>query len=269
MMKPCRLWLGTLAIAAWGCGAEPGTSGKANRGPEPPAPLRIAAASDLQNVLPVLAKRFTERNHFEVSLTFGASGQLAEQIKAGAPFDVFLAANQKFVKDLAGGGFVRPDSFRPYAEGSLVLAVHAEAGKAVAGLADLARPEIKKIALANPAFAPYGTAGKQALERSGLWPKIEAKIVQAESVRQALQFVQSGNAEAGLVGRAIARVEGIRVVPVDRSLYDPLIQGLGTVARTSKSREAEAFTRFVLGDEGQAILVDFGFAKVGPGGTPG
>jgi molybdate transport system substrate-binding protein len=268
MLKPYRPWLGVLVIAAGGCGAEPKTQNEATARPEPPAPLRIAAASDLQNALPVLAKRFTEHSKIEASLTFGASGQLAEQIKAGAPFDVFLAANQKFVKDLADGGFVRPDSFRAYTEGSLVLAVHAEAGKAVASLADLAKPEVKKIALANPAFAPYGAAGKQALERSGLWPKIESKIVQAESVRQALQFVQSGNAEAGLVGRAIARVEGIRGVPVDRTLYDPLVQGLGIVARTAKAEQAEAFAKFVLGDEGQAILVDFGFSKVAPGGTP-
>ena len=105
----------------------------------------------------------------EVSPTFGASGQLAEQIKAGAPFDVFLAANQTFVEDLAAGGFVRPESVRAYARGTLVLVVHRDAAEAIRSLADLTKPEVKKIALANPAFAPYGAAGKQALERAGLW----------------------------------------------------------------------------------------------------
>ncbi len=83
-----------------------------------------------------------------------------------------------------------------------MLAVHQESGEQIAGLADLTKPAVKKIALANPATAPYGAAGKQALERAGLWAKLEPKIVPAESVRQALQFVQSGNAEAGLVGQA-------------------------------------------------------------------
>jgi molybdate transport system substrate-binding protein len=240
-----------LGLTATGCGAPQ------DRTPAAPGPLRVAAASDLRDALPVLARRFREKTRVEVVTTFGASGQLAEQIKAGAPFDVFLAANLKFVQDLASGGFVKPDSVKPYARGTLVLAVHGEAGSAIDTLADLKKPEVKKIALANPAFAPYGAAGKQALERAGLWAEVGPKIVQAESVRQALQFVQSGNAEAGLVGRSIANVPEIRVVAVDPTLYDPIIQGLGIVAQTH-SGEAQAFHDFVLGPEGRKILERFG-----------
>ena len=223
-----------------------------------PEPLHVAAASDLREALPVLARRFTETTHVEVVPIYGASGQLAEQIKAGAPFDVFLAANRKFVEDLAAGGFVRPSSVVPYAQGTLVLAVHRESGAAIQELADVSKPEIKRIALANPAFAPYGAAGKQALERAGLWADVEPRIVQAESVRQALQFVETGNAEVGLVGKASAAGAPVRVVAIDPALYDPIIQGLGIVART-RSRSAEAFSAFVLGTEGQKILADFGF----------
>jgi molybdate transport system substrate-binding protein len=222
------------------------------------APLRLAAASDLRDALPVLARRFTETTGVGIVPSFGASGQLAEQIKAGAPFDVFLAANRKFVEDLAAGGFVRPGSVVSYAQGTLVLAVHRESGSAIETLADLKQPEVKKIALANPAFAPYGAAGKQALERAGLWEEVESRIVQAESVRQALQFVETGNAEVGLVGSASAGGAAVRVVPIDPALYDPIIQGLGIVART-RSRSAEAFSAFVLGPEGQKILAEFGF----------
>lgn len=224
-------------------------------------PLRIAAASDLQTALPILAERFRDRTGLEFTLTFGASGQLAEQIKAGAPFDVFLAANQSFVQDLGSGGFVQPTSIHPYARGSLVLAVRQESGEQIAGLADLTKPAIKKIALANPATAPYGAAGKQALERAGLWAKLEPKIVPAESVRQALQFVQSGNAEAGLVGRALANLPEIQVVEVEPSLYDPIVQALGVVTRTKRTKDAEKFAAFVLGDEGQRVLKEAGFAS--------
>jgi molybdate transport system substrate-binding protein len=221
----------------------------------------VAAASDLTSALPALITRFTEKTKIEVTPIFNASGQLSEQIKAGAPFDVFLAANQTFVKKLADGKFVRPESVQPYAVGSLVLVVRRESAGDVKSLDDLAKPEIKKIALANPAIAPYGAAGKQALERSGLWGKVESKIVQSESVRQALKYVQTGNTEAGLVGRAIANVPEVTAITVDAKLYDPIVQGLAIVSATQNAEAAEAFTKFVLSDDGQAVLAEFGFAK--------
>jgi molybdate transport system substrate-binding protein len=244
-------WAAALALCGGGCGTP------AQR----PKVLRVAAASDLQQVLPRLVAAFKGAD--AVSLTFGASGQLAEQIKAGAPFDLFLAANRKFVDDLAAQGLVRPDSVRPYAQGTLVLVVHRETKAAVETLADLKNADVKKIALANPALAPYGAAGKQALERAGLWPEVGPKVVMSESVRQALQFVQSGNAEAGLVGRAIADVPEVRVVAIDPKLHDPLIQALGIVAST-RSAAAEAFSAFILGPEGQKILTDSGFKAPSP-----
>jgi molybdate transport system substrate-binding protein len=125
-------------------------------------------------------------------------------------------------------------------------------------LSDLKKAAVKKIALANPAFAPYGAAGKQALERAGLWNELQPRIVPAETVRQALQFVETGNAEAGLVGKANTGGVKVHIVAIDPALYDPIIQGLGIVEQ-SRSRSAESFTAFVLGPEGQKILADFGF----------
>ncbi len=257
--RACRSLI-ALTLLATGCGSP--RSNPAARPPEAPT-LRVAAASDLQVALPALAERFTKESGVKTSLTFGASGQLAEQIKQGAPFDVFLAANQSFVNDLAAQGFIPPESIRPYARGTLVLVVHRESGRPIERLSDLRRSEVKKIALANPAFAPYGAAGKQVLERAGLWPAVEPKTVQAETVRQALQFVQSGNVEAGLVGKSIADVPEVRVVEVDPTLYDPIVQGLGVVARTKHPELAEKFIRFLLSAEGQAILSKFGFSPVG------
>jgi molybdate transport system substrate-binding protein len=252
-------WVALALLAATGCDG-PAPLGREGPAAAPAAePLNVASASDLQLVLPILAERFTRQTRIEVRSTFGASGQLAEQVRAGAPFDVFLAANQKFVQDLAAEGLVRPESVRPYAVGAVVLAVHDASGDVVRELADLARPEVKKIALANPAIAPYGAAGRQALERAGLWAAVEPKIVRAESVRQALQFVESGNAEAGLVGRAVARGAAVRVIEVDPRLHDPIVQALGIVARTRRGEAAEAFARFVLGDEGRSVLIEHGF----------
>jgi molybdate transport system substrate-binding protein len=229
--------------------------------PGPAAPLRIAAASDLQLALPKLKDAFQARTGITTELSFGASGRLAEQIKAGAPFDVFLAANQAFVRDLAETGFVKPESVHAYARGSLVLAVYHELGDQVRSLADLTKPELKKIALANPVTAPYGKAGKQALERAGLWAKLEPKIVLADSVGQALLYARKGDAEAALVGRAIASVPGVQVVDVDSQLYDPIVQALGIVAASARTADAERFAEFVLGEDGQRILKESGFAQ--------
>jgi molybdate transport system substrate-binding protein len=250
-MEGLVLWLGLL----WAPGCH-GTKAP----PAPAAPLRIAAASDLQLALPKLRDQFQARTGIATELSFGASGRLAEQIKAGAPFDVFLAANQAFVRDLADQGFVKPESVHSYARGSLVLAVYHELGDQVRSLADLTKPELKKVALANPATAPYGKAGKQALERAGLWTRVEPKIVLADSVGQALLYARKGDAEAALVGRAIANVPGVQVVEVDPQLYDPIVQAVGIVAVSARTADAERFARFVLGEEGQRTLKEAGFA---------
>ena len=266
--------LAMMSLWPLGCGNSAGVRTAPGAGPAPGqaagrgsvAPLRLAAASDLQLVLPKLLDRFQAQTGIATSPpVFLASGQLAEQIKQGAPFDVFLAANESFVHDLAGGGFIRAESVHPYARGSLVLAVYHELGEQIRTLADLTEPGVKKIALANPATAPYGKAGQQALERAGVWARVEPKIVLAESVRQALLYAQKGDAEAALVGRAIATVPGIRLVEVDPGLYDPIVQALGIVATTPRPADAEAFVEFVLGEEGQAILKEFGFK---PAPTP-
>jgi molybdate transport system substrate-binding protein len=250
-----------MVIVLAGCGFQ------TDRQPGERGPLRVAVASDLQAALPSLAKGFQQSGGIEVVFTVGSSGNLARQVRQGAPFDLFLAANRQFVADLAKDGIIRPDSVHDYGRGSLVLAVHEPSGSLIQTLNDLARPEIRRVALANPAFAPYGAAGKQALERAGLWEDVGPKVAQAETVRQAFQFVQSGNAEAGLVGLAIARAPGVRIIAVDPELYDPIIQGGGIVAQTREPREAERFLRFLLGEAGQRILAGYGFSPP-PGSSP-
>ncbi len=249
--------LGLALFTAAGCARGPATASQT---------LRIAAAADLQRVLPRLVDRFTKQTATSATQTIDASGRLAEQIKAGAPFDVFLAANLRFVSDLAAAGLIEPASVAPYARGSLVLCLHRAVGDQVKGLADLSRPEIKRIAIANPEYAPYGVAARQALERAGLWSNLESKVVRASSVGQAMTYVQNGDAEAALVSHALI-VPDVRVIEVDAALYDPLIQGLGIVASTKQHDRASAFARFILSSDGQAILHESGFLS--PGATSG
>lgn len=281
MTRPCpylrpatvrrRVWLLPMMVG-WtiGCGdTGEKTMPDGPSGAKSLPPLRIAAASDLQAALPRLGERFRAVGGSEVVPTFLSSGVLAQQIKQGAPYDVFLSANEAFVRDLAAGGFVTPGSVRAYARGSLVLAVFGGLGDRVGSLADLAGPEVKKVALANPETAPYGRAGKQALERAGLWEKLRPKIVIAESVRQALMYAQKGDAEAALVGRAIAGVPEVRAIEIDPDLHEPIVQAMGVVADSPRRAEAEAFAAFVLGPEGQAVLKEFGFRTPVPGTEEG
>jgi molybdate transport system substrate-binding protein len=250
-LKDLAPWI--LSLLSLGCAETKDVAGL-------PAPLRLAAASDLQLALPKLTNEFHVKTGTKTELSFGASGRLAQQIKEGAPFDIFLAANQSFVRELADAGFVKPESVQPYARGSLVLAVYHELGDRVHSLSDLVKPELKKIALANPETAPYGRAGKQALERAGLWKELEPRIVLADSVGQALLYARRGDAEAALVGRALVNVSEIKVVEVDPQLYDPIVQALGIVATSHRTPDADRFARFVLGEDGQRILRESGFA---------
>ena len=242
--------LAAVCLATLGCGRPK------------PGPLRIAAASDLQLALPALTAEYQAKTGIVASITFGASGQLAEQIKQGAPFDVFLSANETFVQKLAADGFVKPGSMHRYARGSLVLVVYHALADEIRSPDDLTRPEVKKIALANPDIAPYGKAGKQALQNAGLWDRLQPKIVIAESVRQALLYAQKGDVEAAFVGRAIANVPEVRPVEVGTQLYDPIIQALGIVAASARGADAEQFVRFVMDAEGQKTLKAFGFTGV-------
>lgn len=247
-----------LTIApGWGCG----WTGSPPTNPQ----IRVAAASDLQTVLPTVIERFRLTHDIEVEPVFGSSGHLAKQIGQGGPFDLFLSANRAFVEALAAKGVVDPGSVRTYTRGALVLVVNRKSGVDVRNLADLVKPEVKKVAIANPAFAPYGVAASQTIERSKLAESLGSKIVTADSVRHALQFVQTGNAEAGLVSLSVAAVPEVRTIPIDPALHDPIDQCQGIVARSedpSRTQAAAAFADFLRGEDGQAILQGFGFLRV-------
>ena len=254
-MDQCRLIWGLIGLISLMTACQQG-NGK-------PEPLRLAAASDLRQALPVLISAFRQSRSIEVDFVVGSSGQLAEQIRQGAPFDLFLSANRSFVDRLAQDGSVDPNSVAPYARGALVLAINPVFAIHPKSLADLGKTEIKSIAMANPDLAPYGIAARQAIERLGLWETLKPKLVPAESVHQALQFVRSGNAEVGFVGRSLADAPGLEYLPIPPTSHDPIIQYLGVVQRSSRQDDARAFADWLRGPIGQAMLTDLGFSPVG------
>ncbi len=178
-----------------------------------PAAL-VAAASSLRFVLPGIAADFAAETGHRVELVFGASGSFYRQIRAGAPFALFLSADSRYVERLHAEGVV-PDPGVVYALGRLVLFAHARSPLAVDARLDglaraLDRGEIRRFAIANPDRAPYGSRAVEVLEHRGLWPRIRPFLVYAENVSQAAQFAVSGSCEGAIFARALGRSPRIR-----------------------------------------------------------
>ncbi|MGE3820486.1 MAG: molybdate ABC transporter substrate-binding protein [Isosphaeraceae bacterium] len=264
-MKQFR-WI-AVALAIVGCGNEADPESSSTPPVPPRIRLHVAAASDLQRALPALVQRYrTDHPDVEVVTTLGSSGQLAEQVRGGAPFAVFLSANEAYVSALASEGLLKSGSTRPYASGTLVIATRREMKTTLANLNDLTRPEYRRIVIANPETAPYGAAARQALQKAELWSRLRLSLVFAESVRQALQFVETGNADAGLVSEALIQGDRLRTVAIDSVYYDPIVQWLGVVAKLPEDqlKEAERFASFVVSEQGATILKSFGLQSPEP-----
>lgn len=227
------------------------------------SPLTVAAAADLQFAFTEIAALFEARTGQPVTLVFSSTGQLAQQIENGAPFDLFAAANIAFVERLLDADLVLDDSVALYAEGHIVLAVNREAGVEATTLDDLSNPAIERIAIANPEHAPYGVAAKEALIRAGVWAAVEPKLVYGENVRQTLQFIQTGDAQAGIVALSIADVPEISWTLIDGGLYTPLRQALAVVASSAQPDAARAFAAFINGPEVRPIMQRYGFVLPG------
>jgi len=224
---------------------------------QPPSKeLLVAAASDLIVVQGPLSETWKAQSDFSLRFTFGASGLLARQIASGAPYDVFLSADEARVKELVDSGNLVRETVVRYAQGRLGL--WGKGGR-VGSLADLISPSILHIAIANPAHAPYGAAARQALEKAGLWPKLSTKIVYGETVRQAYEFAQSGNAEAAIVAWSLVSDRGGILLPAN--LHSPIRQTGGVVKSSAHPEAARQFLRLLTSAEGRRILQGHGFTK--------
>jgi molybdate transport system substrate-binding protein len=229
--------------------------------PPPPAALTIFAASDLGPPFRQLVPQFERMNGVKVTLVLGSTGMLAQQIRNGAPADVFFAANESFITDLAAESLTLPQSHTIYARGRIAIVTLKAGGVRANDLKVLATLPVKRIAIANPQHAPYGLAAKQALEAAGLWASLERKLVFGENVQQAVQFVRSGSAEAGIVARSVADSPDLNWTLVDERLHAPLNQAAAVIAGTKQAAAAMTFIQFVSGEQGRAVMKQFGFDK--------
>jgi molybdate transport system substrate-binding protein len=248
-----------LLACTWLAGCARGPAPTVTPATSPPKSITIAAASDLQIAFTEIAAAFERAHGCKVSLTFGSTGQLAQQIEQGLPVDIFAAANVSYIDGLREKKLIIPESQQLYARGPLVLVVHADVSETVKQLSDLRDSTIKHLSIANPAHAPYGVAARSALQRSNLWDELQPKIVLGENVRQALQYVETGNAEAGLVALSIAQGSSLTRIPIDPSMHDPIDQALAIIAGSPHADEARQFIAYLKGPDSQAIMKKCGF----------
>jgi molybdate transport system substrate-binding protein len=229
----------------------------------------VAAASDLQFALTEVATAFHAQTGYEVELAFGSSGNFARQIQQGAPFEMFLSADEKFVQDLSAAGFAVNDGTL-YAIGRIVIVVpNGSSLKADGTLGDLALAlkdgRLTKFAIANPEHAPYGRRAEEALRHAGLWDEIKDRLVLGENVSQAAQFATSGGAEGGIVAYSLAlspdlsKLATYALIPDD--WHEPLRQRM--VLLKGAGETARDFYEFVQSPPARSILKSYGFVLPG------
>ena len=228
--------------------------------------ISVVAASDLKFAMDEIVTSFKAANPGnEVDVSYGSSGKFHTQIQQGAPYDLFFSADIALPRELVKSGLAA-SGVKPYAFGRIVLwSASMDAGRMT--LASLTDPKITRIAIANPKHAPYGKRAEEALRASGLWEKVEPKLVYGENIAQTAQFVQTGNAEVGIIALALAinpelaNKGGYYLIP--DKLYEPLEQGYVITRRAAGNQLAHAFARFMASREARSIMTRYGFVLPG------
>lgn len=225
--------------------------------------IRIAAAADLQAILPTLVDRFQQSTGTTATVTFGSSGNFFSQIQNGAPFDLFFSADIDYPRRLEAAGLAEPGSLVTYAIGRIV--VWSRRGSAdVRGLDSLLDPRVQRIAIANPEHAPYGRAAVAALQHEHVYDRVRSKLVLGENVSQAAQFVDSGNADVGIIPLALAVAPALKdhgiYYEIPASFAAPIEQGAVVLKRSGNKRAAREFLAFVRTPDVVRLMQSAGFA---------
>ncbi len=204
--------------------------------------VTVAAAADLTYAMNEIAANFEKATGCSVRVSTGSSGNFLAQIENGAPFDVFFSADIEYPRKLETEGLATPGSTYLYAVGKIVLWVRNDSRLDVSkGIAALRDPSLQKLAIANPQHAPYGRAAEEALRSAGVYDAVKDRLVLGENISQAAQFVESGNADAGILALSLVLSPGLkekgRYARVPENLYAPIQQGV-VLVRASRNRKA-------------------------------
>ncbi len=225
--------------------------------------LTVSAAADLMPAFEEIGKLFEQETSVKVSFNFGSTGQLAQQIEQGAPVDLFAAANVSFVEGLEKKKFILSDTKALYAQGRITLWTRNDSPLRLERVEDLARPEVRRMAIANPEHAPYGIAAREALQSAGIFEQVKSRLVFGENVAQTLQYAESGNVDAAIVALSLSTQSTGRWVLIPEALHKPLNQVLAVISGTKHEQEARRFAAFINGTKGRPVMHKYGFILPG------
>ena len=241
-----QLLLTISALISTGCNSENSEESHA---------LLVAAAANLSRASGPLGTAFERSSGATITFSFGSSRQLEQQIRQGAPFDVYIPAARLFSQSLERDGFVEGQA-KHFAVGRLTAWSRLFE---VESLEELREERIRRVAVANPRFAPYGLAAQEALQASGLWQALQPKLVYGESVLHTFQMAETGNAEVALVALALVQDAGHPYLLIDQSLHRPIEQTAVVLKGSENKPVAKAFVEFLLTSEARQLLENHGY----------
>ncbi len=231
-------------------------------GPATAETITVAAAADLKFALDEIVTLFAARHPGDrLEVVYGSSGKLSTQIRQGAPYDLYFSADIDFPRRLAEDGFAASPVV-PYARGRLAL-WSPRLDAATMTLASLLDPAIARVAIANPKHAPYGQRAVEALRAAGIWERVEPKLVFGDNIAHTAHFVETGNAQVGILALSLALAPGLErqgghyLIP--DQLHRPLEQGFVVTRRAASSDLARRFAEFVVSAEARAVMARYGF----------
>jgi molybdate transport system substrate-binding protein len=230
--------------------------------------ITVAAAADLQGVMPSVIAQFQKETGKNVKMTYGSSGNFFQQLQNGAPFDMFFSANLDYPRQLESAGLIEPGTFYQYATGKIVIWVANDSKLDISsGLPALTNPAIKKIAVANPEHAPYGKAAVAALKKENVYDKVSDKLVLGENISQTASFVVSGAADVGIVALSLALSPNMRdkgrYVEIPAGDYPAIEQACVVLKSSGQKDTAQAFLKFIKTPAVGEMFRAYGFALPG------
>ncbi len=227
--------------------------------------LLVAVASNFKPTAQLLAQEFKRTSAIDLKLSSASTGVLYAQIRQGAPFDVFLAADTQHVQALQEAKLDMPDTRFSYAVGELVLLVDRkyvvanDLGRTLKSL----RQTQQRIAIANPASAPYGRAAREAMQKLGLWQEQDRNLIRASNIAQSLQYVAAGTVSAAFTARSLLRYanldDELAVITVPQSLHAPIIQQAIVLRNAPHSNQATGFVKFLASNAARKLIKDSGY----------
>ena len=251
----------TTAVVLCGCGGEGNESPGNGSSPDQKVEINVSAAASLTDALTEIQTEYEKQTGVGILFNFAASGALQKQIREGAPCDLFLSASKEHMDALEAEGLILTDTRMDLLGNALTLIISSEQEENVKSYEDLLKPELTGIAIGTPESVPAGNYAKQSLQNLKIWDKVEDKLIYAKDVRQVLEYVDTGNADCGLVYKSdtLAMKTGIAVMDLPEASHDPIVYPAALIKDSGQAEAASKFYQFLKTDYAAGIFEKYGF----------